>query len=178
MPDKFFIDGCRFGRTPFDIPVEVNKMQVHSVDLELTQTGVEAMPNERVVASKKMLWAGRVISGLLTVMLLMDGMVKVLKLAPAVEGTVRLGYPVIVLVPIGLALLGCLALYLVPRTCILGAILLTGFFGGATATQVRMQDPWFALPVVLGMLVWLGVYLRDERLRLLLPLRKEGGSRG
>ena len=152
-------------------------MSVHVADLELTQVGKKVISSGQAAPSKTMLWAGHIVTGLLTVMLLMDAMVKVLKLGPAVEGTVRLGYPVAVIVPIGLVLLVSLTLYVLPRTSILGAVLLTGFFGGATATQVRVQDPWFVLPVVLGMLAWLGIYLRDERLRALLPLRKEGGAR-
>ena len=153
-------------------------MQVQNAVLELTQTGEKIMSTEQAVSSKAMLWTGRIISSLLALMLIMDAGVKVLKLAPAVEGTVRLGYSVAVLVPLGLVLLACVALYLLPRTRVVGAILLTGYLGGATATQVRMQDPWFALPVVLGMLIWLGLYLRDGRLRALVSLRNEGGIRG
>jgi hypothetical protein len=65
-----------------------------------------------------------------------------------------------------------LILYAIPRTAILGAILLTGYFGGATATQVRMQDPWFVMPVILGMIAWGGLYLRDESLRRLIPITR------
>jgi hypothetical protein len=74
---------------------------------------------------------------------------------------------------LGLTLLLCVALYLVPRTSVLGAILITGYLGGATATQVRVEDPWFLFPVGLGVLVWLGLFLRDARLRALIPLRRE-----
>jgi hypothetical protein len=112
-----------------------------------------------------MLWAGRIISALLVLFMLFDGTIKVIKAAPAVEGTVRLGYPESVIVPIGVVALLCTVLYAIPRTSILGAILLTGYFGGATATQVRVQDPWFLFPVVFGVLAWVGLYLRDERLR-------------
>jgi hypothetical protein len=102
--------------------------------------------------------------------MLFDGGIKVLKLAPAVGGTVRVGYPVSMVQPIGIVALICVILYAIPQTAILGAILLTGYLGGATATQVRLQDPWFPFPVVIGMLIWAGIYFRDERLRALIPL--------
>jgi len=120
------------------------------------------------VSSKKALWTGRIISGWLVLFLLFDGVVKVLKLAPAMEGTARLGYPSSLVVPIGIVELLCVAAYVIPRTSILGAILLTGYLGGATATQVRLEDPWFFFPVVVGVLVWAGLLLRDARLRSLI----------
>jgi hypothetical protein len=120
------------------------------------------------VSSKKALWSGRILSGWLVLFLLFDGVVKVLKLAPAMEGTARLGYPSSLVVPIGIVELLCVAAYVIPRTSILGAILLTGYLGGATATQVRLEDPWFFFPVVVGVLVWAGLLLRDARLRSLI----------
>jgi DoxX-like family len=121
--------------------------------------------------SKPALWAGRVVSGLVIAFLFFDAIIKVLLLAPAVEGTARLGYPVGVVFPLGIVLLVCVILYAIPRTSILGAILLTGYLGGATATQVRLSDPWFLFPVALGVLVWGGLFLLDERLRALIPVR-------
>ena len=118
------------------------------------------------------LWSGRIVTALVILFMLFDGAIKVLKLAPAVEGTVRLGYPAGLVVPIGIVALCCTILYAIPKTAILGAILLTGYMGGATATQVRLEDRWFIFPVVIGGLVWLGIFLRDERLRSLVPLRK------
>ena len=125
--------------------------------------------------SKTMLWVGRVISALMIVFMLFDAGIKILKLPAAVEGTVRLGYPASTVQPIGVIALVCVLLYAIPRTSILGAILLTGYLGGATATQVRVQDAWYIFPPVLGALTWAGLYLRDERLRTLIPLnsRKE-----
>ena len=120
--------------------------------------------------SKSMLWAGRIISGLVILMMLFDATIKVIKLPAAVDGTARLGYPAGLLVPIGLVALACVIAYAIPRTSLLGAILLTGYFGGATATQVRVQDPWFLFPIFLGVLVWLGLFLRDGRLRSVIPL--------
>ena len=121
--------------------------------------------------SKGSLWTGRIFVALVFLFMLFDGGIKVLRLAPAVEGTTRLGYPASVVVPIGLVALVSAFLYVIPRTSILGAILLTGFLGGASATQVRVQDPWFFFPVVIGVLVWVGPFLLDERLRALIPLR-------
>jgi hypothetical protein len=143
--------------------MEGAKMLSHLADFEST--------TQTVASSGKMLWAGRMVSALAALFLLFDGIIKVVRWAPAVEGTVRLGYPAAVVVPIGLTLLLCVSLYLVPGTSVLGAILITGYLGGATATQVRLEDPWFLFPVGLGVLVWLGLYLRDDRLRVLIPLR-------
>lgn len=121
--------------------------------------------------SKGALWTGRGISVLVTLFMLLDAVMKVIKSAAAVEGTARVGYPVSVVVPIGIALLVSTVIYAIPRTSVLGAILLTGYLGGATATQVRVQDPWFLFPVGFGVLVWAGLFLRDERLRTIIPLR-------
>jgi len=121
--------------------------------------------------SKKRLWAGRIICAVVVLCLLFDSGLKVMKLAPAVEATARLGYPTKLVFAIGIAELICVVLFGIPRTSMLGAILLTGYLGGATATQVRLEDPWFFFPVVIGVLVWGGLFLRDERLRALVPLR-------
>ena len=117
------------------------------------------------VDSKARLWTGRVITVLTVTFLLFDAMVKILKLPVAVEGTVRLGYPAGLVMWIGIVELICLGAYLHPRTAVLGAVLLTGYLGGATATQVRLEDPWFIFPVVVGVLVWAGLFLRNGRLR-------------
>jgi hypothetical protein len=103
-----------------------------------------------------------------------DVVLKVLRLGPAVEGTVALGYPADSVQWIGVAELVCLALYLVPRTSVLGALLLTGYLGGATATHVRIGSPWLThilFPSYVALFVWGGLYLREPRLRELLPLR-------
>ena len=119
-----------------------------------------------------MLWTGRVISGLVVASMIFDGVTKILRWAPAVAGTVQAGYPERMVVPIGIAALVSALLYALPRSAVLGAILLTGFLGGATATNVRLASPLFVFPVGCGVLVWLGLYLRDARLRALLPLRR------
>jgi len=121
--------------------------------------------------SKKMIWAGRIMSALPVLMLLLSGVMKLAKPAVVVEGFVRLGYPESLTVGIGIVELACAALYVVPRTSVLGAILLTAYLGGATATHVRIGEPFF-MPILLGVLVWGGLFLRDERLRALLPLRQ------
>lgn len=123
-------------------------------------------------ASRGMLWTGRIITALIALFLLFDCAVKLMKSPQAVQGTIQLGYPESKIVPIGLVLLASLAFYLLPRTSILGAILLTGYLGGATATMVRVSSPWVLFPVLIGMLVWAGLYFRDEQLRALIPLRR------
>ena len=122
--------------------------------------------------SKKQLWAGRIISALPTLFLLLDGVMKLMKPAVVVEATARLGYPERTILGMGLVLVACTVLYIIPRTSILGAILLTAYLGGAVATHVRVGDSLFpvAFPIILGVLIWLGLYLRDERLRTLIPL--------
>ena len=128
-------------------------------------------PAQTTSVSKQSLWAGRIVSALTIAFLLFDSSLKVMKLAPAVEATARLGYPPGLVRPLGIAELVCLAVFVIPRTSTLGAILLTGYLGGATATQVRLEDPWFFFPVLVGVLVWGGLYLRDPALRVHLPLR-------
>jgi len=126
------------------------------------------MPTEQTV-SKGTLWAGRIISGLPVLFLLLDGAMKLVKPAPVVEATVGLGYRESVIIPIGVVLIVCTILYLIPKTSVLGAILLTGYLGGAVATHVRTGESLFSIvfPVIFGVLLWLGLYLRDTRLRAL-----------
>src|SRR5262245_50571067 len=118
--------------------------------------------------SKARLWAGRVIAGWLVLFLAFDAAVKVLQLNVAVEGTTRLGYPTHLVAFLGVVELVCLVAYAVPRTSFVGAILLTGYLGGATASQVRVENPWFILPVALGGLIWAVLWLRDPRVGSLL----------
>jgi hypothetical protein len=101
---------------------------------------------------------------------------KLMRPAFVVQATVQLGYPESVIIGLGVALLTCTILYLIPRTAVLGAILLTGYLGGAVATHVRIGNPLFShtlFPVYIAVLVWGGLFLRDERLRALIPLRKK-----
>lgn len=123
--------------------------------------------------STKRLWAGRIMGGLPALFLLMDGTMKLFKPAVVVESSVKLGYPESTLIGIGLALLLSTLLYIVPRTSVLGAILLTGYLGGAVATHVRAGDPAFNIvfPVIFGTLLWGSLWLRDRRIQALVPLR-------
>jgi hypothetical protein len=128
---------------------------------------------QTVPISQGRLWAGRVISALPILFLLMDGVMKLVRPQIVVETTVLLGYRENVILPLGIVLLSCTVLYLVPRTAVLGAILLTGYLGGAVATHVRVGEGLFPVlfPVIMGLLVWGGLWLRDERVRALAPLR-------
>ena len=127
------------------------------------QAGAQSTP-----LSKGRLWTCRVCS-------YFHDVGKLVKPAPVVEGTVQLGYPESVLLGLGIVLLTCTVLYMIPRTAILGAILLTGYLGGAIATHVRVGSPLFShtlFPVYVALLIWGGLYLRDDRLRSLIPLRR------
>lgn len=120
---------------------------------------------------KAILWTGRVISALPAVMLLFSASMK-LSHAPQFVAmfTNKLGYQESSLTGIGILEIACTALYLIPQTAFLGALLLTGYLGGAIATHVRIGEP-FGMPLVLGVLVWVGLYLRESRLKALAPLR-------
>jgi DoxX-like family len=128
------------------------------------------MPTEigSTAISKKALWTGWIVSALPVLMLLFTGVMKLLKPAAVVQEFGRLGYPENLDRP-GDRRTSCTLIYIIPRTTVLGAILLAAYLGGATATHVRIGDPFF-IPIVLGILVWLGLYLRDSRLRVLVPL--------
>ena len=122
--------------------------------------------------SKALLWTGRVFSALPIFMLLFSAALKLLHPPQVVQGFVgQFGYPERLLLPLGVIELTCALLYIIPRTAVLGAILVTGYLGGAIATHVRVLDSGFSTALVLGILAWAGLYLRDPRLRALLPLR-------
>jgi hypothetical protein len=126
-----------------------------------------------VAASGKILWVGRVISGLVALPFLLSAFLK-LKDGPEVKkGIAHLGIPESMVLPLSILEIACAVIYLIPATSVLGAILLTGYIGGAMCTHWRVGDPFF-LHVVLGILVWLGLYLRENRLKELIPLRKHG----
>ena len=120
--------------------------------------------------SKKTLWASYIMSALPLLLLLMSAVMKLIKPPPVVEGFAHLGFPESLALGLGLLELACAVVYVIPQTSVLGAILLTGYLGGATVTHLRVGEPFF-MPVLLGMLVWGGLYLRDPRLRALIPLR-------
>ena len=118
--------------------------------------------------SKAMLWTGRIITIICVLFLVMDGGMKLFKAKVSVDGSVQLGWPETGVQAIGIVLLICTLLYAVPRTAVLGAILLTGYLGGATAIMVRAGVPVY-FPIIFGVLVWAGVFLNNEKLRGLLP---------
>ena len=123
---------------------------------------------------KSQILAGRIISASVVLFLCADAAMKVLKTRLAVEGDARLGYPENTVAGIGIVLLLCVLLYVIPRTSILGAILLTGYLGGAVATHVRVGNPllgFVLFPVYIGVLAWGGLYLRDRRTRTLLSFK-------
>jgi sulfur-carrier protein len=136
--------------------------------------GAIAGGSGRIMQSTKTLWTGRILSALTVLFLLLDGAMKILKAQVAVEGTVQLGYPETAVVGIGAALLVATIFYAIPRTALLGAILLTGYLGGAVATNVRVCAPVFThilFPVYIAVMAWGGIYLRDSRLRALIPVQ-------
>ena len=120
-------------------------------------------------------WTGSVLSWLAVLFLLFDSTGKLLRLQPVIDGTVRLGYPRDVVFGLGATLLACVILYVIPRTAALGALLLTGYLGGAVATHVRVGNPVFThvlFPAYVAAILWAGLALRDDRLRALLPVRR------
>ena len=120
--------------------------------------------------SKKALWAGRILSALPVLVLLASGVMKLLRPPEVVEGFIALGWPENLALGLAILEIACTVIYVIPQTSVLGAILLTGYLGGAIATHVRIGDG-FLMQIVLGALIWGGLYLRDVRLRALLPLR-------
>lgn len=136
---------------------------------------------EKSAVSNPQLWAGRIISGLVIAFMLFDGVIHLMKIAPVVQAFQELGWPISLSVVLGIIELLCVVIYLYPRTSILGAILLTGYLGGAVVTQLRVGHPLFGetlFPVYVGILVWGGLYLREPRLRRLIPLTRAAGTAG
>ena len=129
-----------------------------------------ASATQLVPVSKGSIWTGRVMSALPVLMVLFGSVMKLTRAPGVVEGFNRAGAPERLIIPVGLIELICCVVYLIPRTSVLGAILMTGLLGGATITTLRIGDPTYPLPVVLGMLAWGGLWMRDIRLRALIPL--------
>jgi hypothetical protein len=122
------------------------------------------------------LWAGRILSGLAVLFLLFDSAGKLLQVQPVIDGTVQLGYPREIVFNLGVILLSCVLAYVIPRTSVLGALLLTGYLGGAVATHVRVENPLFShvlFPIYVAACLWGGLILRDARLRVFLPIGRE-----
>ena len=124
--------------------------------------------------SRGWVWTGRVMSGLVVAFLLFDGIIKLIRIQPVLDSFAELGYPVRLAVPIGLIDLACAVLFAIPRTAVFGALLMTALLGGAISTHVRIESPLFShtlFGVYLGLIAWGGIYLREPRLRALIPLR-------
>ena len=130
------------------------------------------VPTGTTALSRKRFWTGRILTGLSAAFFLFDGGMKLFKPPVVVQATLHLGYPESTILGMGLVLLASTLLYLIPRTSILGVILLTGYLGGAVATNVRVQQPPFNIifPVIFASIAWVGLWLRDARLEQLLPL--------
>jgi DoxX-like family len=128
-----------------------------------------------VAAPKWMRWAGFALSGLVILFMLMDATMKLMQLPIVLETTTHIGWPITSVVPLGIVLLFCTALYAFPQTSVLGAVLLTAYLGGTVATHARIGSPIFShmlFGVYLGVMLWGGLYLRDDRLRALIPYRR------
>jgi DoxX-like family len=130
------------------------------------------MMHPEPTVAKGTLWAGRILTALPAIFLILDGAMKLFKPAPVIEATARLGYSESTIIPIGIVLLVCTIIYLIPKTSVLGAILLTGYLGGAVATHVRAGGGAFPIvfPIIIAALLWLGLYLRIPSLRVLIPI--------
>jgi hypothetical protein len=124
-----------------------------------------------VAASGKMVWVGRVISVLASLLFLMSSFLKLKDGPEVMKGIAHLGLPESMIVPLAILEISCVLIYLIPATAVLGAILLTGYTGGTICTHWRVGDPFF-MQIVLGILIWLGLYLRENRLKGLIPLRR------
>lgn len=134
-----------------------------------------AVSVETAEGSRTMLWTGRVVTGIVVLFLVLDSGMKLLQMPQVREAMAPLGYPAELGLVIGVIEAICLVLYVVPRTAVLGAILLTGLLGGSAAAHLRVGDPLFThvlFGVYVGILAWGGLYLRDEKLRALIPLRR------
>ena len=124
-----------------------------------------------MTTSRRTVWAGRVISVLASLVFLLSASMKLKGGAELTQGMAHLGLPESLVLPLAILEISCVVIYLIPATSVLGAILLTGYMGGAICTHLRVGDP-FVVQIGLGIFVWLGLYLREERLRRLLPLRR------
>ena len=125
--------------------------------------------------SSAIVWAGHIVSGLTVMLLVLDAFGKITQVAPVVQGTARLGYPTHLVSVIGFVELLCVVTYLIPRSSIVGAVLLTGYLGGAVATHVWIEDPLWThalAPIYMAVAVWGGLLMREDRLRQLIPVRR------
>ena len=124
-----------------------------------------------MAASGKIVWVGRVISVLASLMFAMSSFMKFKGGTEVMQGMAHLGLPESMIMPLAILEISCVVIYLIPATSVLGAILLTGYMGGAICTHLRVGDPVF-VQIALGICVWLGLYLRENRLKEIIPLRR------
>jgi hypothetical protein len=146
---------------------------IHQPDLTRSEPVARASPDAQI--SRTRLWTGRGLSGFIVLFLAWDCAIKLLEVSMATQGTVELGYPASSMVGLGVVELLCLVAYVIPRTSVLGAVLLTGYLGGAIASHVRLENPLFThvlFPVYVAAFIWGGLYLRDRGLRAFLPFRR------
>ena len=138
-----------------------------TIDIETVET---AKTSKTANATR---WIGRILSAVPVAFLIFDGVIKVLNLQPVIDSSIQLGLPITLAPSLGILLLACIALYVFPRTAALGAILLTGYLGGAIAIQARVNAAPFSLifPLLIGALVWGGLFLRNQQMRALVSLR-------
>ena len=120
--------------------------------------------------SGKIVWIGRAVSILVSLVFLMSGVMKLKGGVEVAQGMAHLGLPDSLILPLAIVEILCVVIYLIPKTSVVGAILLTGFIGGAICAHLRVGDPFY-VQIAIGVLIWLGLYLREDRLRGLMPLR-------
>jgi hypothetical protein len=137
-------------------------------------TQVHPPANVATSNSKILIWVGRVVSTLVVLFCAFDGIMKVIKEPHVIAASAELGFSTNEMVLIGVLMLACTVLYAIPRTAILGAVLLTGYLGGAVLSNLRVGHPVFEciFPVIFGALAWGGIFVRDPRVRELIPFRK------
>jgi hypothetical protein len=160
----------RLCRNEVNVIVE-SKGKTMKTDINLSSAETET--------TKGALWIGRIMTAVPALFLFVDSVMKLVKPPPVVQATLELGYAESSIIGLGIVLLACVVLYAIPKTSVLGAILLTAYLGGAVATHVRVGSPLFThtlFPVYLAALIWGGLFLRDSRLRMLIPLTKAGES--
>jgi hypothetical protein len=126
-----------------------------------------------VATGGKMMWVGRVVSALISLLFALSAGMKLKGGAEVLQGMAHLGLPESLMVPLGILEISSVAIYLIPATSVLGAILLTGYIGGAILAHLRIGEPIF-MQIALGVCVWLGLYLRENRLKELIPVRTLG----
>lgn len=127
------------------------------------------------MASRKVIWIARVISILVSLVFIFSAVMKFMGGPEVAQGMAHLGLGERMVIPLAILELACVVVYLIPPTAVLGAVLLTGYLGGAILTHWRVGDPFYA-PIVLGLLIWLGIYLREDRLKPVLPIRRSEAS--